>query len=147
MTQIDFWREQAEDGDLESIRNLFFSFNAGENGVEEDQLEAFRWALKLAESGDASFMGVTAKYYREGLDRLPKDLDQAFYWDRKGAALGDVGCMYGLAILYGTGEGVAPDPAKKEYWEKRALARWQELEPEDLYYQEESYDSEDEETE
>ena len=44
-------------------------------------------------------------------------------WYRKAAEAGIAEAQYNLAVMYGTGEGVAKDPAQAMEWYKKAAAK------------------------
>lgn len=89
-------------------------------GVDQDEAEAERWAIKSAENGNVNAMYWLGDGYATYAG-LVEDTDitdaeehykKAFVWFSKGADLNHTDSMVGLATLYRNGEGVKNDTGK-----------------------------------
>ena len=89
-------------------------------GVDQDEAEAERWAIKSAENGNVNAMYWLGDGYATYAG-LVEDTDitdaeehykKAFDWFSKGADLNHTDSMVGLATLYRNGEGVKKDTGK-----------------------------------
>ena len=76
---IDWAKRAAEQGHLNSQRNLGAWYGRGSEGVEVDDEEAFKWYLMAAKQGyESSTIIVGGRYlYGSGVD---KDLVRAYAW-------------------------------------------------------------------
>lgn len=107
---------KAKNGDLSAQLELADVYIHG-YGVDEDEAEAERWAVKSAENGNVDAMYWLGDGYATYADLLgdmdPGDAEEhykkAFVWFSKGADLDHTASMVGLAKLYRNGEGITKD--------------------------------------
>src|SRR5262249_137907 len=86
-TALGWFRKGAEQGDVDSLRNVADSYQLG-HGVARDQGEAMRWYEKAAEAGDAKSQYNVGWAYMKG-EGVRKDKKLAQQWLGKASEQGD----------------------------------------------------------
>lgn len=82
----------AEEGDVDAQCFIAFSYNVGENGVEQNCEKAFEWALKAANQGNAKCEYLVGWYYLQSWEKdkpVKRDENMAFQWLSKSSLHGN----------------------------------------------------------
>ena len=76
--------------------------------VKKNQIEAFKYAKRSADSGNVDAYLMVSNMYFNG-QGVEKDLEKAFEYSMRGAVAGHTGCMRELSMMFEYGEGVQKD--------------------------------------
>ena len=116
---VSIMRKRAEDGDIDAMRFLSFSYKHGVNGLPQNREKAMEWSekatdanhvldlkTKASERGDVSAMYTLGGLYIFGQRGLEADKKEAFRWYKKSADLRHPRGMAlaGQFLLCGMGE-------------------------------------------
>ncbi len=115
----DAYRRAAELGAIQAM-TAYGNMLAEGVGVPENRIEAHRWYLKAAESGDAEAQFLVGRDYEQGKGGVAKSTKDALSWYRRAANGGNGDAMNNLAVMHVLGEGVAPDFAEALKWYRKA---------------------------
>jgi hypothetical protein len=109
-SEIKGYRLAAKEGNAEAQFNLGLCYRRGE-GVEQNDVEAFRWFQLAAEQGGAlAQCNLGSSYYLgEGVE---KSEDEAVRWFELAAEQGLAHAQHNLGFCYSTGVGVGIDLEK-----------------------------------
>jgi uncharacterized protein len=112
-------KSKAEDGDVQSQKNLGVIYEQGMAGVNPNDNEAIKWYLKAAESGDPTSQVKIAKIYRMGVVRS-QDTAESLKFYRLAASQGNAEAQYNLGMMSEAGEGMQRDASEAVKWYKKA---------------------------
>ncbi|MBP9914005.1 MAG: lipase maturation factor family protein, partial [Opitutaceae bacterium] len=106
---------KAQCGNAVAQSYLAFLFISGEEGVDQDPVEARHWFERAAAQGLADAQFNLALIYAKG-DGVPADPRQAAHWCRLAAEQGLPAAADRLGVMYIKGEGVAQDEVAALAW-------------------------------
>jgi TPR repeat protein len=109
---------KAEQGDAHEQYKLGVFYSRGE-GVEKDELAAFKWFRKAADQNLAPAQYTLGNYYHDGLT-VEKDYAEAVRWYRKAIEQNHAGAQYNLGVCYRDGQGVPKDGPEAVHWFRKA---------------------------
>lgn len=84
---------RAEAGDSAAMLTLARAHQRGTDGLNKDEILAFKWYLRAADAGLPKAMAEVAKRYREGRG-VRADFEASVRWADKGAEAGDADAIY-----------------------------------------------------
>jgi len=116
--QLDFWRQQAQQGSPIAQYFLGGCYYTG-SGVKKDDAEAVIWDRKAAEQGYANAQYNLGVMYENGRG-VKQDDAEAVAWFRKAAEQGYASAQYNLGVFYQSGRGVKQDDAEAVAWYRKA---------------------------
>ena len=116
---VEWYRKAAE-------KEVVAQYKLGEcyekqEGVEKNEIEAFKWYHKAAEGGYANAQCRIAQMLELGQGCNP-DEERAYQWYCKAAQSDNAEAQYYLGCVYQYGNGVQKDLDKAKYWFKKAAA-------------------------
>ncbi len=94
--------------------NLGVMYDNG-RGVEEDDVQAFRWFSLAADQGHASAQYNLGTMYADG-EGIEANADMAVQWYRRSAEHGHAPAQFNLGAMYVNGEGVPEDYVEGYAW-------------------------------
>ncbi|MFI3293266.1 MAG: tetratricopeptide repeat protein [Rikenellaceae bacterium] len=92
------------------------SFDFGNDGFQEDQIEALNWYAKAAEQGHGLAQVTLGKKYATGGDGFDKDLVKSARWFLIAAQQNYNVAQYAIANCFLQGNGVTKNLEKAYYW-------------------------------
>ena len=95
---------------------LALAYMKGDEGIEVDKAEGFKWLRKSAKAGDADAMFHLAICYENG-DGCSISEEKAFDWYKEAANVNHPGAMFNLGHLYDTQE---DKKSAFKWWKKAA---------------------------
>jgi len=119
---VPYLRMAAEQGSIEAEFVLGTLYHFGQAGVEVDNAESFKWALKAAKGGHPVAQHNVATDYFTGTG-VTKDEQQALYWYQRAAEQGFAHSEWKLGEIYYEGIGVAPNRDEALKWLKLSLSQ------------------------
>lgn len=102
-------------GDKEAMCKLAKSFLNGENGLEKDNDDAFKWFSKASELGHANAMAWLGDCYLYGWG-CASNPNAAFLWSKRSAENGDPYGFNNLGYCYSNGVGTSKDSSQAFNW-------------------------------
>jgi hypothetical protein len=114
--KVKKWREAAEGGDADAMRQLAKSYSYGENGLPKDWKQAREWAKRGAELGDVKCMGNYGQCLLIGIGGDVVNALGMFYTSRaaeRGCCLSHL--LLGRGFADGT-FGLPKDAAQARIW-------------------------------
>ena len=100
--------------------------SSGEQGLDQDEIEAERWYRKAAEQGNMHAQYSLSKLYRPRYGdhvEVEEDRAEAFLWMRRSAERGNAEAYSNLASDYRYGNGVEVDGGEAVSWYKKAAEK------------------------
>ena len=119
-TALREFKKAAGQGHASAQYSLGLIYTNG-NGVDENDIEAFKWYHKAAEQGVASAQYNLGVMYDKG-DGVAENDIEAFKWYRKAAEQGVASAQYNIGLMYAKGEGVVEDDIEAYKWLNLATA-------------------------
>ncbi|MHB1146861.1 MAG: retroviral-like aspartic protease family protein [Lutibacter sp.] len=115
---INLIKKRAEQGDSEAQFKLALSYSSG-NGLEKDEVQAFKWYKRSVEQGNANAQNGLALMYEKG-HVVEENKTEAFYLFRKSAENGCIDAFENLGHCFWYGSGVMKDLKQAFYWYKKS---------------------------
>ena len=115
------YRRDAEADDPVAQFSLGSMYRVG-LGVQQDDIETYKWQRKAAEAGFSAAQSNLGSSYEHG-QGVGKDEAEAVKWFRKAADQGFAIAQLNLGIVYAHGQGVAKDDAEAVRWYRKASAQ------------------------
>lgn len=100
---------------------LGYMYRDGENGVDRDYAQSFKWFKHAADNDKNNVIAQTnlGDFYNKGLG-VKQDAKQAFTWYTKAAEQGSPVAQYNIGLMYMQGRGTNKDLTLAEKWLKAA---------------------------
>ena len=105
------YKKAAEMGCTEAQDYLGYWYENGENGLDVDYQEAFRWYKKAAEQGNRYAQYDIGCLYDDGLG-VKENKREAVKWFKRAASKNNVSAIYRLGLCYYFANGVGMDRRK-----------------------------------
>ncbi|MDR0823371.1 MAG: sel1 repeat family protein [Endomicrobium sp.] len=112
-------RELAEQGDAEAQCKLGAMYHNGNDEVEQNDEEAFKWLKKSAEQGNALAQAHLARTYLYGYG-TKQNFQEALKWSKKSAEQDNCEGQCVLGLIYCCDSGVKQDFIEAIKWFKEA---------------------------
>jgi TPR repeat protein len=122
VTTVDGYLEAAADGNVDAMYNLGLIYSTGEEGVEVDYQEAFKWYKLAAEAGDHDAQLNLGILYSNGLG-VAQNYTEALNWYLKSANQGNSIAQYNLGVIFSQGKGMEVDYQEAVKWYTQAAAQ------------------------
>lgn len=124
---LKWYKKGALAGNNACAMSMGAIYHCGDNVVEPDYAESFKWYKLAADRGDARGHHEVAEHYFRG-EGVEPNLAEALKWYQSAAALGCSSACYILGHIYANtyvtpeGPAVPKDDAQAEQWKQRGLA-------------------------
>ena len=116
-------RKAADGGHVQAQIFLGVCYSIGK-GVKTDWLEARRWLLRAAKTGDAEAQFRLGRFYHDGSEgtdeAVPPDYPESLKWFQKAAEQGHASAQWMLGLCYILGNGVPIDKRQAYHWFRSA---------------------------
>jgi hypothetical protein len=122
VTTVDGYKDAAKTGNVDAMYNLGLIYNVGEEGVDINHQESFKWYKMAAEAGDQDSQLNLGILYSNG-QGVSQNYTEALVWYLKSADQGNSIAQYNLGVIYSQGKGMAANYAEAVKWYTQAAAQ------------------------
>lgn len=112
---LRLYEAAAAKGYAPAFKELFLTHREGLGGTAKSDVEAARWILRGAETGDAELQRSAGVLYMQGLG-VAQDDALSFKWFRRAAIQGNGQSQNNLGVAYMGGKGVPKDTFEAYRW-------------------------------